>query len=252
MILGIYREATTAGKPEADIKIADAVAAELGRKGHRVVMTDKPQEESFDSYNAIFSMARSPGTLDLLESAEREGIVVVNSSRAIRACFNRESVYRLMQENGIPVPATEKMLLDRIPRRFPLMLKRADTHGKAGDTAEIKIEDDLARALQTFRERGVEEVLVQDYVGGRHVKFYGVGDKVYLPSYEGERADDMRTFACQTARLVGLDVYGGDIMYDGRTAYVVDINDWPSFSSMREEAARAIAEHILISKFRTN
>ncbi len=195
-------------------------------------------------------MARSPGTLDLLESAEREGMVVVNSSRAIRACFNRERVYNLMQENGIPVPRTEKMLLDRIPRRFPLMLKRADTHGKAGDTAEIKVEDDRARALQTFRERGAEEVLVQDYVKGRHVKFYGVGSEIYLPGYDGDGIEDMKRHARETARLIGLDVYGGDIMYDGRTAYVVDINDWPSFSAIREQAARDIAEHIL-SKFRT-
>ena len=70
-ILGIYREVATAGKPEADIAIASAVAAELARKGHTVTMTDKPQEESLNIYVAIFSMARNPSTLDLLESAER-------------------------------------------------------------------------------------------------------------------------------------------------------------------------------------
>ena len=244
-ILGIYREVATAGKPEADIAIASAVAAELARKGHTVTMTDKPQEESLNIYVAIFSMARNPSTLDLLESAERKGTVVVNSPGSIRDCFNREHVYRLMQENRIPIPRTEKVSVNEVPKKFPMMLKRTDTHGKVGDTAEIKTEDDLAVALQTFREKDVKDVLVQEYVDGKHVKFYGVGEKIYLPGYEGESTEDMKRYASKTARLIGLDIYGGDIMHANGVAYVIDMNDWPSFSAIREQAAMDIAEHIL-------
>ena len=44
------------------------------------------------------------------------------------------------------------------------------------------------------------------------------------------------------AQLVGIEVYGGDAIIDrdGRF-YIIDFNDWPSFSRCRDEAAEAIA-----------
>ena len=40
----------------------------------------------------------------------------------------------------------------------------------------------------------------------------------------------------------GLDVYGGDcIVREDGTFCIIDLNDWPSFSRCREEAAKAIA-----------
>ena len=46
----------------------------------------------------------------------------------------------------------------------------------------------------------------------------------------------------QLAAAVGLEIYGGDciVCADG-TWYMIDFNDWPSFSRCREEAADAIA-----------
>ena len=47
------------------------------------------------------------------------------------------------------------------------------------------------------------------------------------------------------ARLVGVQVYGGDavITADG-DAYIVDFNDWPSFSRCLCEAAEAIVKMV--------
>ena len=51
--------------------------------------------------------------------------------------------------------------------------------------------------------------------------------------------------AARLARLVGIQVYGGDavLLSDGTFA-IIDFNDWPSFSSCREEAAAAICRLI--------
>jgi glutathione synthase/RimK-type ligase-like ATP-grasp enzyme len=87
---------------------------------------------------------------------------------------------------------------------------------------------------------------VQHFIEGVNVKFYGVGEKVYLPSYEGEGKEDMTNFAGRIARLIGMNVYGGDIIYNG-DAFVIDFNDWPSFSSIRDQAAKDIAE-LIVSK----
>jgi hypothetical protein len=45
------------------------------------------------------------------------------------------------------------------------------------------------------------------------------------------------------ADVVSLDIYGGDAIIDkdGRI-YIIDFNDWPSFSRCREDAAKAIAK----------
>ena len=45
------------------------------------------------------------------------------------------------------------------------------------------------------------------------------------------------------SQLVGVEVFGGDAIIDeqGRF-YIIDFNDWPSFSRCREEAAMAIAQ----------
>ena len=56
---------------------------------------------------------------------------------------------------------------------------------------------------------------------GEHIKFYGIGG-------------------------ILLDFYGGDaIISDSGEIHIIDINDWPSFSICREEAAKAIADYII-------
>ena len=39
-------------------------------------------------------------------------------------------------------------------------------------------------------------------------------------------------------------IYGGDAIIADDTAYLIDLNDWPSFSACREDAAKAIAQLI--------
>ena len=47
------------------------------------------------------------------------------------------------------------------------------------------------------------------------------------------------------AETLGLFVYGGDAIIgrDGSIT-IIDVNDWPSFAPVREEASRAIADLI--------
>ena len=95
------------------------------------------------------------------------------------------------------------------------------------------------------------------------MKFYGVSAtgffRYYYPTDDGLSkfgqeqlngqahhypfsATDLQTKAEALAAAVGLQVYGGDaiVTADG-SWYMIDFNDWPSFSRCREEAAEAIA-----------
>ena len=45
---------------------------------------------------------------------------------------------------------------------------------------------------------------------------------------------------------LGLEIWGGDAIVKGDRFSIVDFNDWPSFSRVRNDAARAIARRSLL------
>jgi hypothetical protein len=94
------------------------------------------------------------------------------------------------------------------------------------------------------------------------VKFYGVGpalrpgDSAWFRWFHhadqrlaGHPVDAARLsrLVGQAATALGLEVYGGDaiITADG-TPVLLDLNAWPSFARLRDEAAPVIAEHVAL------
>ena len=63
-----------------------------------------------------------------------------------------------------------------------------------------------------------------------------------IAQHFGFNLPELRAAATRLARLTGIDVYGGDCIVDreGRF-FIIDFNDWPSFSPCREQAADAIS-----------
>jgi glutathione synthase/RimK-type ligase-like ATP-grasp enzyme len=92
----------------------------------------------------------------------------------------------------------------------------------------------------------VELAVAQAHREGDVYKFYGVGGRFFrafglAPEREAAAAD----LAARAARAVGLEVYGGDgIASSDGTVALVDLNDWPSFSRCRDDAAAAIAARL--------
>lgn len=128
----------------------------------------------------------------------------------------------------------------------------------------------MEKAKQDFKERGITDIVVSTHVVGDLIKFYGVGKdffRCYYPSDDGiskfgdEKLNgkahhydyDQEAFHSEVvklAKLVGVDVYGGDAIIDkGGNYFIIDFNDWPSFSRCREEAADAIAKLIINEQF---
>ena len=117
-----------------------------------------------------------------------------------------------------------------------------------------------------FAQRGIHSYTISAHVSGDLIKFYGVAGtgffRYYYPTDDGESkfGDEQRNGAAHhypfdatelqhsvdtLAEAVGLKVYGGDCIVDETGHfYVIDFNDWPSFSRCREEAATAIASLI--------
>ena len=62
-------------------------------------------------------------------------------------------------------------------------------------------------------------------------------------------AGQVQEYAEKLARALEVPIYGGDAVIDEEgNIWLIDFNDFPSFSSCRERAAKAIAERVVRGK----
>lgn len=214
---------------EKDLAILQAVGEKLRERGASVsyVKEELLQDKRWklgDRVGVIFSMARSEKSLAVLQQAQAEGVMVVNDPRSIEICNSRRAIDGLMRSNRIPAAPYYE--------RGKGWIKADRGH----DVRFAANEDEML----AFKQQ-VEDPLLTAHVEGTLVKFYGVADRFFSPQGYPQVAEA----ASRLARLVGIQVYGGDavLLSDGTFA-IIDFNDWPSFSSCREEAAAAICRLI--------
>ena len=214
---------------EKDLAILQAVGEKLRERGASVsyvkeeLLQDKRWKLS-DRVSVIFSMARSEKSLAVLQQAQAEGVMVVNDPRSVEICNSRRAIDSLMRSNRIPAAP---------------YYERGKGWIKADRGHDVRFAANEEEML-AFKQQ-VEDPLLTAHVEGTLVKFYGVADRFFSPQGYPQVAEA----AVRLARLVGIQVYGGDavLLSDGTFA-IIDFNDWPSFSSCREEAAAAICRLI--------
>ena len=214
---------------EKDLAILQAVGEKLRERGASVsyVKEELLQDKRWklgDRVGVIFSMARSEKSLAVLQQAQAEGVMVFNDPLSIEICNSRRAIDGLMRSNRIPAAP---------------YYERGKGWIKADRGHDVRFAANEEEML-AFKQQ-VEDPLLTAHVEGTLVKFYGVADRFFSPQGYPQVAEA----ASRLARLVGIQVYGGDavLLSDGTFA-IIDFNDWPSFSSCREEAAAAICRLI--------
>lgn len=281
-VLGLSRSPRFSPNSETrDAAIFSAVARELEQAGHSLTLLDERDFSAswLQDVDAVFSMARERPVLRALAEAEDSlHLPVVNSAQALLAS-PRAALVKLLGHHGIPLPRTHLLDLSSwdvevlYPKdlRFPLWLKRGDGAAEVkDDVCFVRDEAECLRALKAFSSRKVASVVLEEHVEGDLIKFYGVEgtdfffcaepsasggfSKFGLERYNGAAAHfpfeqkALKRQADRAAQVSGLAVYGGDavVQADG-TFFIIDFNDWPSFSPCRDEAAPAIASRIVRS-----
>ena len=264
-ILGIYREVEfSPGKVAADRAIMDTVLAHLGAAGAATFAIDAATfattTVSSDT-RLILAMCQGSAALSALAAAERSGSIAVNSALAIRNCY-RDLLGPGLINARVPTPEgaviTTVEPIDLKPLRTldlagSMYVKRGDLHALGPeDVQRVTGSAELTATLHAFGRRGIRLAYVQQEVVGTVIKFYGVGAGEYFATLSPEGASapseglrrDLARAASSAAAALGLEVWGGDaIVADNRFA-IVDLNDWPSFERVREEAALAIARRV--------
>lgn len=241
---------------ERDAAILRAVADELKEQGHQVELCEEDALPATTTADAILSMGRNTATLRWLARLEEEGTSVVNSARAMLG-INRRRLLLTARQLGVATAPFAVGPLEACPLPYPVWWKRDDrVSQEQGDVRLIRNEAEWA----SVRASGIEEYVVEQHVKGDLVKFYSVSGTPFFhwnyPQFSkfgneqanGESngfsfdAHELKLQADRLATASGLTIFGGDaIVTPQGSTRIIDLNDWPSFSSCREEASKAIA-----------
>lgn len=274
-ILGISRAPQFSPNSEArDAAIFAALTSRLERKGYAVdiISEDLVTVVDLADYDLVYSMARGHNVLAVLSQAEQAGLPVINSATRLLQ-LSRGELIQLLHQHNLPLPQTQLCALaheQATPHiAYPFWLKRVDACAQQkGDVCLVNNDTEYDNAITRFREHAIASYVIEQHIEGDLVKFYGVeGTPFFHISYPTESVNGFSKFgleqangrplhfsfnevalkqtADKAAQLTGMIVYGGDaIITSTGQFYIIDFNDWPSFSPCRREAAKAIAGRI--------
>ena len=265
--LGIYREKRFSPGAHAagDAEILELTRAALERAGYQTMLV---APESLPTLSppapVVFSMCQSLEALAVLQTWEAQGILVLNTPAAVRACYRLPLVTALSQTT-LPFPRSVVIPLDgtkstaafchTLPENTAgWWVKRGDVHAmQSDDVLLVRHTADLPAQLARLRQRGIDHAIVQEHIAGQEWKFYAVRGHGVLHAFAPHETHSppidyarLNTLSRQASEVLDLDIYGGDcLMTSDGTLYLIDINDWPSFRGCRPVAATHIAQHIL-------
>jgi len=182
---------------------------------------------------------------------------IINSVQSIRNCY-RKPLTHLLLEGGIHIPPSRIVSLEHADQAVStllskrLWLKRGDVHAiQEGDVVSVETPDDLAGALDIIGATRWRDVLIQEHVEGP-CQVLRVGRQAFFRAYLAETGEDITShaealadLAGDAARVLGLEVYGGDAVLTQQSGPIlIDMNDWPSFSRCSRPAGRSIATYL--------
>lgn len=243
-----------------DLLIINRTADVLRELGAEVTMYDEGViSAEVIKEKLIFSMVQGPIGTKTLAKIEERGAFAINSAKSVVNCY-RINMVNLLPAAGVLFPksviVSTDSEIDGKETGFSsskLWIKRGDVHAVHKEDVTLASTDDEKRnLLKEFHERGIMQAILQEHVEGDTVKFYAVRESnlfhwYYLNGVNHTRFDKQRLhrIAIDSAEALGLFVFGGDaiIGLDGSIT-IIDINDWPSFAPVREEASRHIAQLI--------
>ncbi|MBI4310743.1 MAG: ATP-grasp domain-containing protein [Chloroflexi bacterium] len=247
----------------------------LELRGHRVVVIDPENalhvvgdDGWLEGLDVIVVRGRSPGLLGLLAYAEAKGVLTVNSRRAIEQVHNKIIMAALLAMGRIPIPRTFVGPVDSLrsqvaQEEYPLILKPIFGDNGRG-LRVVYTPDDLTSC-------GWQEpvALAQRYLpaNGYDLKLYGIAGEVWAvrkpapvidvgepqgPALGPEKrkarlmpvTPALKELALRCAGLFGLELYGVDCIRTAVGPLVIEVNDFPNYSSI-PEASWKLADYVV-------
>ncbi len=275
-ILGVYREERFSNRAvDADQAIIDRALDHIAQIAPEIeivrVHPDKGEglQKKHQNVDLVLSMAQSEDALNFLAKLEVSGVRVMNSTYSIKNCYRVTLSKLLTQKTDLSPQSCVVQNLDDIEFCKKILtkgawIKRGDFHALADDDVQFCNScDKLGEIFEQFKKKGVDTLILQEHIEGQIYKFYGVIDRYFSLRYMGHTTKDrynlatkentlqvdpavLEGVAFECAAMMDLSFFGGDfIITDDGHFYLVDMNDWPSFRTCRDEAALHMAWHTL-------
>ncbi len=175
-----------------------------------------------------------------------KGARMINSFAAVQRIKNKVEINRLLRDNGVPVPDAYiagdiRQLESALVTKGPVIVK--PYRGRHGlGVVVIRSEAELDRVRVPEGSVYAEAFKAGD---GEDRKVYVIGDLVYASkkrfaagesflnhAQELEVTPEMREIALRCGAIVGLQVYGVDMIQAEDGLWVVDVNGFPGFKGI--------------------
>ena len=231
-------------------------------------------------FSLVAGMCRCPESLSMIADS---GIVSVNSPKGISLIStSRTLTMTALQAVGLLVPpfcsfdSVSGQHFSQHPHAMSLLpgwVKVMRLDGRHHD--DVRYVSNLAdadSAIDDFISQKVSDIVVTRHLHGDLLKAYAVvdskgcvqllrwfypkehdygcfGHEMHNDALSRHYFDkqDLHSMIVTIATTLGLKVFGVDIIVDSEgNMYIIDVNDWPSFSVCQHEASEAIARTILL------
>lgn len=240
----------------------------LRKLGHDIVLID-PEAAVFplgdDTWlkglDLIVGRGRSWGLLCLLGWAEDRGVPTINRRSAIAAVHNKANMAVRLAGSDVPTPRTflgaTKELADSITSdAYPLILKPIFGDNCRG--LEVVPASEQMKAIDWPEP----VALTQSYhqTDGYDLKLYGIGNEVWAirkpspfnarPKGEPDKSGllpltpELEALGRKCGQIFGLELYGVDCIMTGSSPQVIEINDFPNYTSV-PGADERLAEYVI-------
>ena len=214
-----------------------------------------------EGYELLVGRGRSWGLLCLLGWAEGHGVPTINQRAAISAVHNKADMAVSLAHAGLPTPQTflgavEHLAREIDPPLYPLILK--------------PIFGDNCRGLQVVRTphemaeidwpEAVALAQVYHQTDGYDLKLYGIGGEVWAirkPSPFNPRSEsqsdlsgllpltpELETLGRRCGEIFGLELYGVDCIQTPDGTFVIEVNDYPNYTSV-PDANQRLADYVI-------
>lgn len=265
--LGILRELQNSPNRESDdALILKAVMEQLQLQR---VDTALMAPEEFDTadlsrWDMVVPMCETyPRLMRLRSFCASSCALVINPPEAVLGCYRLRMLEAFAKEPAINLPETETRAISGSGRLAKpafdgsrgYWVKRGDVHNTcANDVVFARGMDEVEDVRKDFERREISNLIIQRHIDGDLIKFYGVGPGQWFTWFYHDpqtarrlpfELEDLAVQAEAAARAVGLEIFGGDaIIPPEGPIHLIDINSWPSFARVRNEAAVQIARRL--------
>lgn len=243
-----------------DFLIINRTGEELRKLGAGVEMYDEDIiSEDVVKEDFIFSMVQGPKGVEKLKKIEKNAKMVINSAHAVYNCY-RFNMTTLLIRSEVPFPKSVIVETDSyingetdVFKGKKFWIKRGDAHAvHTEDVTLVYNKDEAMGIIKEFNRRDIKQAILQEHLTGDTVKFYSIRDMNFFHWFHlnGEYHTPfdeakLKEYAMRSAETLGLYVFGGDAVISPKGKItIIDINDWPSFAPVREQACGLIAQLI--------